>query len=155
MVIRDYEAPDFPFIMEIERNSEEVPAPQEFVLTSIENGRAWVAIEGDEIVGFIIGKLKHGIPYVNNVAVSKDHRNKGIATRLFSKFEEYFGAGQKPENKIFWLQVNANNPAQKLYFDLGYRVGWIDEHYYGDCKHALNMYKSTRPIANKSYSATF
>jgi len=155
MVIRDYEPSDFPFIMEIEKNTQEFPAPQEFVLTSIEIGRAWVAVEGDDIVGFIIGKLKHGIPYANNVAVSKDHRNKGIATKLFAKFEEYFGSSQKSENKMFWLQVYANNPAQKLYFDLGYRVSWIDEHYYGDCKHALNMYKSVRPISNKVFTASY
>jgi ribosomal protein S18 acetylase RimI-like enzyme len=147
MTIRDFEAKDFDRIMEINNASYESPAPKKFVLDSINNGHAWVAIEDENVVGFLIGLLKHGTPYVNNVAVAVEHRGKGIAKQLFGKFEALFGMNQKPENKIFWLQVEASNPAQKLYFNLGYRVIWVDQNYYGWAKHALCMFKSARPLA--------
>jgi [ribosomal protein S18]-alanine N-acetyltransferase len=150
MVIRDFEAKDFDRVMEINNASYEFPATKKFVLDSITNGHAWVALEDDKIVGFIIGVMKHNTPYVNNVCVDSEYRGQGIAKQLFVKFEALFGMNQKPENMIFWLQVQSDNPAQKLYFDLGYRVGWIDLNYYGWAKHALCMYKSARPLADFS-----
>jgi ribosomal protein S18 acetylase RimI-like enzyme len=151
MYIRDYEPLDFGRISKLNKESNTPAEPDSFVLESIERGRAWVAVEGEEIIGFLIGLLKHGIPYVNNVTVSEKHRKQGIATKLFTKFETHYGAEQRIENRKFWLQVKADNPAQKLYFDLGYRVGWVDEHYYGRNVHALCMYKSNIPFSSITY----
>lgn len=147
MTIRDYEAKDFESIVEINNVSYEQPAPKNFILDSIEKGHAWVSVEGDKVVGFLIGYVKNGTPYINNIAISPYFRKNGIATQLITKFEELFGMNQKPETKLFWLQVDSSNPAQKLYFDLGYRVGWVDQNYYGWAKHALCMYKSARPLS--------
>ena len=144
MAIRDYKESDFHSVIEASRQAFEHPDPIEYTQRSIENGRVWVAIEDDEVVGFLISKLKNSTPYVNSVAVLPAFRGKGIAKKLFEKFEEFYGFQQKSEVKIFWLQVRANNPAQKLYFDWGYRVTGFDEHYYGRNEHALCMYKSAR-----------
>lgn len=148
MQIRDFEAKDFDRVMEINDASFTAPATRKFVLDSIDKGQAWVMVDGETVIGFLIGYMKNGIPYVNNVAVVAEYRKQGIAKKLFEKFEERFGKDQKPESKMFWLQVESNNPAQKLYFDLGYRVGWVDENYYGLANHALCMYKSVRPLVN-------
>lgn len=147
MAIRDYEPKDFERIVEINNASYTDPAPKKFLLDSIEKGHAWVAVEDEGVIGFLIGYVKNGTPYINNVSVDPEYRNKGIAKELFIKFEERFGANQQPEKKLFWLQVDSSNPAQKLYFDLGYRVGWVDQNYYGWAKHALCMYKSARPLS--------
>ena len=144
MAIRDYKESDFHSVIEASRQAFEHPDPIEYTQRSIENGRVWVAIEDDEVVGFLISKLKNSTPYVNSVAVLPAFRGKGVAKKLFEKFEEFYGFQQKSEVKIFWLQVRTNNPAQKLYFDLGYRVTGFDEHYYGQNEHALCMYKSAR-----------
>ena len=144
MAIRDYKESDFHSVIEVSRQAFEHPDPIEYTQRSIENGRVWVAIEDDEVVGFLISKLKNSTPYVNSVAVLPAFRGKGIAKKLFEKFEEFYGFQQKSEVKIFWLQVRTNNPAQKLYFDLGYRVTGFDEHYYGQNEHALCMHKSAR-----------
>jgi ribosomal protein S18 acetylase RimI-like enzyme len=144
MAIRDYKESDFHSVIEVSRQAFEHPDPIEYTQRSIENGRVWVAIEDDEVVGFLISKFKHSTPYVNSVAVLPAFRGKGIAKKLFEKFEEFYGFQQKSEVKIFWLQVRTNNPAQKLYFDLGYRVTGFDEHYYGQNEHALCMHKSAR-----------
>ena len=144
MAIRDYKESDFHSVIEVSRQAFEHPDPIEYTQRSIENGRVWIAIEEDEVVGFLISKLKNSTPYVNSVAVLPAFRGKGIAKKLFEKFEEFYGFQQKSEVKIFWLQVRTNNPAQKLYFDLGYRVTGFDEHYYGQNEHALCMHKSAR-----------
>jgi ribosomal-protein-alanine N-acetyltransferase len=144
MVICDYRKFNFHSVIEVSRQAFEHPDPIEYTQRSIENGRVWVAIEDDEVVGFLIGKVKHNTPYVNSVAVLPAFRGKGIAKKLFEKFEEFYGLQQKSEVKIFWLQVRTDNPAQKLYFDLGYRVTGFDEHYYGQNEHALCMHKSVR-----------
>src|SRR6185437_9422285 len=150
MTIRDFVMQDFAKVMEINDKYQDVPAPKSFVLESIEKGHAWVSEENGEVIGFIIGKIKHGAAYINNVTVEPAHRGKGIATKLIKQFESVYGMNQKPENIFFWLQVDANNPAQKLYFDLGYRVYSVDENYYGKGKHAICMAKSARPIWNVS-----
>lgn len=151
MNIRDFVMQDFAKVMEINDQSYDEPATKAFVLESIESGHAWVAEENGEIVGFIIGKIKHGSAYINNVAVTAAHRGKGIATKLIKNFESIYGMNQKPGNSFYWLQVDASNPAQKLYFDLGYRVYSVDENYYGKGKHAVCMAKSAKPIWNVSY----
>ena len=147
-MVRDYKAEDFDSIWAINTSSFPNYEPKWFIQDAIKIGKTWVYEIDGKVVGFLIGKLKYDMPYVHNVAVSKESRNKGVATALFSKFEEYYTATQKPENKSLWLQVNYNNPAQKLYFDLGYRTGFVDENYYGNGQHALCMYKSTRPFQN-------
>ena len=106
------------------------------LLKVVESEKTWVAIDDDLLVGFIIGKIKHGIPYIYNVAVLPGARKEGFGKKLIEKFEEFFCASH-----VFWLKVDADNPAQKLYFDLGYRVESIDEHFYGRDKHALCMFK--------------
>jgi len=148
MTIRDFVMQDFARVMEINNASYDFPPDKAYVLKEIESGKCWVAEENGTVIGFIIGKLKNQLPYINNVAVDKAHRSKGIATKLIKQFESAYELVQKPENKFLWLQVETNNPAQKLYFDLGYRVHWVDENYYGQGKHALCMYKSARPVWN-------
>lgn len=154
MATRDYKESDFHSVIEVSRQAFEHPDPIEYTQRSIENGRVWVAVSDEvnvqnpagveNVVGFLISKLKNSTPYVNSVAVLPAFRGKGIAKKLFEKFEEFYGLQQKSEVKIFWLQVRTNNPAQKLYFDLGYRVTGFDEHYYGQNEHALCMHKSAR-----------
>jgi ribosomal protein S18 acetylase RimI-like enzyme len=144
-MIRDFEMQDFERIIEINNSSFEYPQSKSFLLENIEKGRAWVFVEREEIVGFLIGKYKNDTPYIHTIAIDIAHRGKGFATKLIKKFEEFYGTNQKVENRQFWLQVQNDNPAQKLYFDLGYRTCWVDENYYGRTKHALCMFKSARP----------
>ena len=147
-MVRDYKEEDFASVCAIDKAAFVMREPEWFLKKAMRDGRTWVYEVDGQVVGFLVGKLKHSTPYVHNVAVSKEFRNKGIAAALFSKFEEHYGAAQKPENKMFWLQVNYHNPAQKLYFDLGYRVCFVDENYYGPSEHALCMYKSARPYSS-------
>jgi ribosomal protein S18 acetylase RimI-like enzyme len=146
VLIRPYKESDFIDIKSINELSHETPSPAMLLKAEADQGKTWVAEIDSVVSGFIIGKIKHGKPYVYNIAVSQVYRKQGVATELIKAFEEYYSKLQKKENSCFWLQVNTNNPAQKLYFDLGYRVGYVDEDFYGAGKHALCMYKSSVPF---------
>ena len=146
MLIRPYKESDFIDIKSINELSHEIPSPSMLLRAEADQGKTWVAEIDGVVFGFIIGKLKHSKPYVYNIAVSQAYRKQGIATELMKTFEEYYSKLQKKGNNCLWLQVNTNNPAQKLYFDLGYRVGYVDEDFYGAGKHALCMYKSSVPF---------
>jgi ribosomal protein S18 acetylase RimI-like enzyme len=148
MLIRGYKPSDFKRINDINQLSFDCPQPEMLLQAEADRGHTWVAEEEGIVVGFVVGKIKLGNPYVSCIAVAYEHRGKGIATKLLEAFEKDYEGLQKPGNKVFWLQVSADNPAQKLYFDLGYRVESIDSNYYGDYKDALCMYKHVKPIYN-------
>ena len=148
-MVRDYKEEDFDSIWKINVDSFPKTEPEWFLSEAMNSGKTWVFELDGNIVGFIVGKVKNKTSYIHNVAVDKEFRNIGIASALVSEFERYYGATQKSEVKKFWLQVNHKNPAQKLYFDLGYRVGFVDENYYGKGEHAICMYKSSKPFSNK------
>ena len=141
MIIRDYEEKDAGDICHINTKCYEYPEPDDELIRSTRNGKAWVAVDESDgfVFGFIIGTVKHGIPYIHNIAVLPGFRGKGTGKKLIEKFEGFY---HNPASHIvFWLQVCNDNPAQKLYFDLGYRVESVDENFYGRDKHALCMHK--------------
>ena len=140
-MVRDYKEEDFASIWAINVESFPKYEPEWFLKDAMKKGKTWVLELGGEIIGFIVGKIKHGMPYIHNVAVKREYRNVGAASKLVSKFEEYYNSIRKSKHKRFWLQVNSNNPAQKLYFDLGFRVYCIDDNYYGEGEHAICMMK--------------
>jgi len=140
MIIREYKESDEGDVLFINNQCHEKAQPDEDLLEVINSPKAktWVAVDFDrDAVGFIIGTIKHGMPYICNISVLQESRKKGIGKSLIEIFENYF----KKIRSSFWLQVNTNNPAQKLYFDLGYRVDSVDENFYGMLEHALCMIK--------------
>ena len=87
--------------------------------------------------GFIIAFVDEGSPWIWTVMVQRWHRKEGIATRLITKVEEHY---KNLGYSHICLYVSDDNPAQKLYFDLGYRVIRVVKGVYGD-KPALKMVK--------------
>lgn len=80
-------------------------------------------------------------PYVWSLATTLSHRGQGLAKSLLQEFERYYmqqGAARA------WLHVRTENPAQKLYFDAGYRVTSFAPNVYGMNEHGLVMRKTLR-----------
>ena len=135
MTIREYETEDLRDVFSINKICHSKPQPNLGLLEQIHKGQIWVAVEDDKVVGFLLSTYKEG-PYVYNVAVLPEFRSKGTATGLFNMCHEFYkGMG------FIYLYVDATNPAQKLYFDLGYRVTSIKEDFYGYKQNALVMVK--------------
>ena len=78
------------------------------------------------IVGFAIVQNVFQ-PYLWNLAVHPDYQGKGVGGLLLRHLiTTYTASGQ---NKIS-LHVSVENPAQKLYFDNGFRVVRFEDDYF-------------------------
>lgn len=86
----------------------------------VEKYDMWVARIGDRPVGYLVGwkQGRYGC-YIGTVAVRTSYHGRGIGTKLISMAEDFYR--QKGQRYIN-LAVNSVNPAQVLYFRLGYRI---------------------------------
>lgn len=98
----------------------------------------WVCEDKGTVAATLISEVSKGTPYIWSVATDPAYRGKGLATTLIKYFENYYmDAGYERS----WLHTKVTNPAQKLYFDLGYRVSSFEPHLYGPHEHGLTMRK--------------
>ena len=102
-------------------------APDGVFFNHWDNGTVFVSCEDDKIVGFAIVTMLAGEPFVWTIAVLPEYRGQGIGGDLL--YEIWQWAQQKGERFID-LTVKTSNPAQKLYFDSGYRVVKFLRRYY-------------------------
>lgn len=85
-----------------------------------------IAIDKDEIVGYAyaIQSGSHPVFTIPNVgeladlAVSKKHRGKGIASLLWKEVQKWF---KLQKCKVWQLQVIADNPARNIYEKWGFK----------------------------------
>jgi ribosomal protein S18 acetylase RimI-like enzyme len=91
----------------------------------------------NEIYGFALVK-RETYPYLWTIAVDPKWQHKGIAGNIL---REVSYAMKCVGEKILRLHVHVNNPAQRLYFNQGFRVKRVDTGYYLDEGDALLMEK--------------
>jgi Acetyltransferases len=91
----------------------------------------FVFVLNGDVVGFIVGyALSESEGHIFSLAVSKFHRNQGIAEHLIDHICTYFllKGLQKAS-----LEVRiSNQPAINLYSKLGFAAAWIESQYYSD-----------------------
>ena len=100
-----------------------------------------VAVEGEEVVGYIGSQSVLGESDMMNVAVHPDHRRKGIAEALIAALS----AGLKERGNVcLTLEVRASNvPAITLYDKLGFvQVGRRPNYYRNPKEDALILRKA-------------
>jgi ribosomal protein S18 acetylase RimI-like enzyme len=108
------------------------------ITRAISKDNFWIAYHGDQIAGYLLaseGKSKARIETVN---IAPDYRRRGVASRLISVCEAEF---KKRDFSKIRLEVSVDNPAQILYFNLGYRVNEFHKNYYHPGADALRMTK--------------
>jgi ribosomal protein S18 acetylase RimI-like enzyme len=98
----------------------------------------FVCKQDNEIVGYLLGcpnflDEKPDEIILMSIAVSEDHRNKGIAKNLIKLFLKEVG------KKRCILQVRESNKAIKLYESLGFKSEGIHQKYYKDEENAVMM----------------
>lgn len=98
----------------------------------------WILDDKGKIAATLISEVSKGAPYIWSIATDSAYRGKGCATALINHFEKHYTA-QGYERS--WLHVKVTNPAQKLYFDLGYRIASFEPNLYGPHDHGLTMRK--------------
>lgn len=108
------------------------------LLDVLEKFKYIVLIEGQasHSNGMLVSILDEGEPWIWTIAVRPDFQGLGRGTELLKEIEKKY-----PGYKRMSLYVGVNNPAQKLYFDLGYRVVEVLKDIYED-QDALKMVKN-------------
>lgn len=105
-----------------------------------ENYKILVCKFNDEVVGFIYLQYTDEI-CIMSVAVKKDMRNLGIATKLINQTFEM----AKENNMNVSLEVNEKNlTASLLYQKLGFSARRIRKNYYADGSNAIEMFKELK-----------
>jgi ribosomal protein S18 acetylase RimI-like enzyme len=92
----------------------------------------------DGIIGFALVRTS-GNPYIWSIAVDKGFQRRGVGGNLLREIIKKYTLQKDLE---ITLHVHEDNPAQKLYFDYGFRVKRIERDYYNP-KNGLFM---VRPL---------
>lgn len=90
---------------------------------------------GGRIMAFAMVTIDRGQPFIWMIATDPSLRKHGYATMLLKEIIHYYSLGSLPDRDYpsrIDLTVNVNNPAQKLYFDFGWRAVKVIPRYYGD-----------------------
>jgi ribosomal protein S18 acetylase RimI-like enzyme len=114
------------------------PVFKQEVLAARQQRLVWVAYIGSKIAGFLVAGQEGNKLSMETCNVSRFHRRKGIASKLIAAYEK---AAKQRGVKEVKLEVFTENPAQILYFELGYRVSGFKRNYYGLKRHAVSMSK--------------
>jgi ribosomal-protein-alanine N-acetyltransferase len=118
------------------------PWSEKSIASELENALSlWlVAVEDDEVIGYVGSQTVLGWTDMMNVAVHPDHRRKGVGEKLVLALEDALKA---QESTCLTLEVRASNePAKSLYEKLGFtEVGRRKNYYRNPKEDALIMRK--------------
>lgn len=100
----------------------------------------YVAVENDEVIGYIGMSAVLDEGYIYNVAVSEKHRRHGVAGALINEIITY---AKKNNFSFITLEVRESNTlAQSLYTKFGFvRVGERQNYYSAPKENAILMTK--------------
>lgn len=101
-----------------------------------------VAEHNGRVVGFIDYLITFNSATIMQIAVTKEFRNKGIATQLLKEMENSFPSEIEDLVETVTLEVRVSNkPATELYLKNGYQIVVVKSHYYKDGENAIYMVK--------------
>ena len=114
-------------VAELEKQNFSEPWSENSVRGELTNALAlWlVALDGDEVVGYVGSQTVLGEADMMNIAVAHSHRRQGIARLLVEELIRRLDAN------MLTLEVRASNAgAIKLYESLGFRQVGLRKNYY-------------------------
>ena len=140
--IREMNADDVSEVMKIERASFNEPWAEIHFYFDIYAKTAidWVAVEGDELCGYLcFWKIEDEI-HINNIAVSEKHRRSGVAQTMLDALSDF---AAKHQVSMMTLEVNEHNEAAKSFYQKNgfLQVGRRPKYYEHDQADALILTK--------------
>ena len=112
-------------------------------LICTEGGMCFCAIDGDEVIAYVIGRLIAPEGEIYRIAVREDKRGRGIGYRLLD-YAVKTSKGQGLER--LFLEVRSKNvPAIKLYTSYGFKqIGLRKGYYKNPADDAVIMLRASR-----------
>jgi ribosomal protein S18 acetylase RimI-like enzyme len=102
-------------------------APQGVFTHQFMNGNIFIVERVGKVVAFAIVSEKYGERYLWAIATDPNFRGRGFAGELLTEIEDW---ARSEKGRNIALTTHVDNPAQKLYFDKGYRVVKVLSDYY-------------------------
>ncbi len=150
LIIGKYEEGDLAEIMDIERDSFPSPWSENLFRGEMTTPISRLLIgrldrEGGRVVGYIVYWRVDNEIHLHHIAVRRDMRRQGIASRLL---EEAIRLSRPEGARWITLEVrDSNRPAQKMYEKFGFTVKGVRPGYYDDTREdALIMWADLRAI---------
>lgn len=139
---------DLSGILEIEEASFSDPFSQKDVLSYLccDDGMCFSALDGDEVIAYVIGRKIPPEAEIYRVAVKESHRRRGIGFRLLSyALKTERGSGVE---SVFLEVRKANLAARRLYLSHGFsEIGERKNYYKNPTDDAVIMLKQSRADA--------
>ena len=136
---------DFEIVQQIENECFKEPYSTDELKYEFEENpvnKIIVAESDGRVVGFIDYLITFNSATIMQIAVTKDFRNKGIATQLLKEMEKSFPEEIDDLVESVTLEVRVSNkPATDLYIKNGYKIVVVKSHYYKDGENAIYMVK--------------
>jgi len=133
---------DLPRVIAIERRS--FPTPWSLAMFVLElskaSGICLAALEGDDLVGYLVCSRYDTVWHLMNVAIDPDRRREGAAAALLTRL---FDEADRPGEQ-YTLEVRPSNAgAIALYESFGFKRAGLRKGYYHDNKEdALIMWRT-------------
>ena len=151
--IGEYEEGDIDGIIRIERDSYPTPWTENLFRCEMTSPISRLLVgrmtqeEAEGVVGYIVYWRVDDEIHLHNIAVRRDMRRKGIASRLL---EKAIHSARMEGGRWITLEVRRSNvPAQKMYEKFGFAVHGVRPGYYTDTKEdALIMWADLRLITS-------
>ncbi|HEY7891196.1 MAG TPA: ribosomal protein S18-alanine N-acetyltransferase [Solirubrobacteraceae bacterium] len=145
--IRSLSYQDLPQVITIERRA--FPTPWSLAMFVLElsktSGICLAAFRQEELLGYTICSRYETVWHIMNIAVSPEHRRRGIATKLLAELYRRAGGDQAR----YTLEVRrTNQEAINLYEVQGFRPAGMRRRYYQDNgEDALIMWRTPGTLA--------
>ena len=130
MIITQMNESHVPQIAELEKLCFNDPWSANSVASELENRLAFwlVAMEDDQVIGYVGSQTVLGETDMMNIAIHPDHRKRGIATELIEAL--IHGLTERGSHSLM-LEVRASNePAKALYTKMGFESVGVRKNYY-------------------------
>ena len=130
IIIRKMQPEDLAEVCKIEKDNFSLPWSEKSFLESMEREDTvfLVALEDEEVAGYIVCYCIAGAGEITNVAVKDSHRRKGIGRKLLQKLYE---EGVALDTREYFLEVRESNEAAiGLYLRQGFVKEGIRKNFY-------------------------
>jgi len=111
---------------------------KEDLVAALKTDDIWVGVYDDKIVGYVLVEGEGETGHIISLNVDPNYRRRGFGEALMGAAEAYY---LKKGIKKMKLEVHVDNPAQILYFKMGYRTVGVQEGYYANGSSAIVMTK--------------